>query len=174
VQLLGAGCRAFPRDVALDVAAAPPGEGGWGSRFQRRRSRRDNQPRRGEGDGEGLAASPGKGRGLRSSGEAQNDNQPRRQVRGGSAEAPGGGEAAGGDGGGAATTGGGEAGKGGEVEEGQWKATMGVRRVGSCCALVTPRRMRARGSGGEGGGEHDRISFGAIELGGGEKIKQNR
>ena len=77
-------------------------------------------------------------------------------------------------GGGAAATWGGEAGKGGEVEEGQWKATMGVRRVGSCCALVTPRRMRARGSGGEGGGEHDRISFGAIELGGGEKIKQNR
>ena len=61
MQLLGAGCRAFPRDVALDVAAAPTGEGGWGSRFQRRRSRRDNKPQRGEG--KGSAAWPGKGGG---------------------------------------------------------------------------------------------------------------
>jgi len=38
------------------------------------------------------------------------------------------------------------------VEEGQWEATMGVRRLGSCCALATPRWMRARGSGREGGG----------------------
>ena len=35
MPLLGAGCRAFPRDVALDVAAASPGEGGWGSRFEK-------------------------------------------------------------------------------------------------------------------------------------------
>ena len=40
---------------------ASPGEGWGGSRFERRRSRRDNKPQRGEG--KGSAAWPGKGGG---------------------------------------------------------------------------------------------------------------
>ena len=70
--------------------------------------------------GRGSAVSPGKGRGLRSSGEAQNDNQPRRRLSEGSAEAPGGVEAAGVDGGGAAPKGGVE-----RAKVGRWRRGSG-------------------------------------------------
>ena len=115
MPLLGAGCRAFPRDVALDVAAASPGEGGWGSRFEKK-----------EPKGQSAAAGGGEGVGCMARERWRLTFERRIPKRQSAATTGEGGVSrgarrvggSGGEGDGAAAMGGGGAGEYGEEEEG--------------------------------------------------------